>query len=147
MYLKWDMSKIKATPIITVISILLVAFGIALYFYYEHSPTYLKNRLHYAKRDIQKLRDPEAKCFSVGDCRMEILKTQECIPVDWIIAYSKRDENMSKIEEQIRLYNGLYDRKYGKDYNKECARANNPKLRCLKGKCVVRIYQGQILSN
>ncbi|MEE6250449.1 MAG: hypothetical protein VX583_08600 [Bdellovibrionota bacterium] len=78
---------------------------------------------------------------------MEILKTQECVPVDWIVGYSRRDENAEEIEKLIRLYDSLYDRRYGKDYNKECARANAPKLRCLKGKCVVRIYQGQILSN
>ncbi|MAF90884.1 MAG: hypothetical protein CL674_06380 [Bdellovibrionaceae bacterium] len=141
------MSKIKALPVITIITLILVLSGIALYFYYRNHPRSLDRRLHFAKRDIQKLKSTEAKCFSVGDCRMEILKTQECVPVDWIVGYSRRDENAEEIEKLIRLYDSLYDRRYGKDYNKECARANAPKLRCLKGKCVVRIYQGQILSN
>ena len=78
---------------------------------------------------------------------MVILKTQECIPVDWIVSYSTRSDDVEAITDLIEDYNEFYERRHGNKFNRECVRANNPKLRCLKGQCIVKIYQGQILNN
>lgn len=135
--------------IFSIASVLTVIFLIAcasLWWFVEYHPVSLDKQLHYAKRDMIKLKSKSSTCYSNYDCKMVILPTQECIPVDWIISYSKKDDDVAKMSSLISKYKKIYKRRYGNDVNKKCARANKPKSRCLKGQCVVKIYQGQVLK-
>lgn len=141
------MAKTKPLPILIGIAILCTLIATSLWFYYHHHPTALGRRLHKAKlKMIKEVTKNPPECRSQYDCKMEVMPTQECIPVDWIISYSKRNNDVASMIESINEYKTLYRQIYGNNINKQCARANNPKSRCLKGRCVVRIYQGQILK-
>lgn len=140
------MPKKQLFSIAVVLTSIFIVVCISLWWFIQYHPTSLDKQLHFTKRDIIKLRSEDSACYSNYDCKMVILPTQECIPVDWIISYSKRVDNVSEIQSLIAKYRNLYDRRWGNDINKKCARANKPKSRCLRGKCVVKIYGGQVLK-
>lgn len=141
------MSKpVKLLPTGIVLGIIVTAIATSLWWFVQYHPSSLEKRMHFAKRDIVKLRSKEQSCYSTFDCKMIVLPTQECIPIDWIVSFSKRTDDEEAIMELVELYKELYRRRYGRDENLKCKRYNNPTNRCLEGRCVVRVYQGQILT-
>ncbi|MFK8137897.1 MAG: hypothetical protein AB8E15_06030 [Bdellovibrionales bacterium] len=132
--------------ILVVFATIFAVIGTGVYLYYNENPTNKERRLRRIKNNIHSLKTTN-KCLSILDCKMVILPTQDCIPIDYMISYTKKDKNTPEIIQLISKYKSLYREVHGRKQNYDCARYNKPKLRCLKGECKINAKSTYIEGN
>lgn len=120
---------------LNLLAILTIAIlAVALFYWYEYSNTSLGQRLIKINNKLMKIRE-KSRCYSVLDCKMELLLSNDCAILDYIYPYSKRSDSKKEIHELIAEYNKLLIRLNLDSNNKLNCNKPMGNLKCIKGQC------------